>query len=255
MVGQIVSDAPVLSESEMCVKLDGEYLGECCNPSYRQRETFLTFEPGQGAIVDASKECLELPLSTKVALPQGLGHINLAEFCGDSPITMSESDFVARRGKIYRAVQEKINFIIDIAHDLTGTRPNQLEVTEEAIINEARQQRTYRPERIVENVAKLVEEKSGLSLSKYLSELDFYSLDRSLGDASISLFYLYNRLRGEAEGFDAAEPQFTLESLQSFPAHLELMEQYNKRPDGRFGDTLLWACGQILEQQKTPAVG
>ncbi|HBM45603.1 MAG: hypothetical protein UT05_C0005G0032 [Parcubacteria group bacterium GW2011_GWF2_38_76] len=241
----------VLKVSEMALSLDGEYLGEIGNPSYREKSDMFEYDSDIGLLIKGTKNEAFVDKNDLVKVPHDLGQVTVDRLLSGKDGIYSGIEFHSKIGEIYRNIKDKIDKISFLA-EIMDIEFDQYDV-DFAIKKVAKENNEFTPEDLIEKVVEVLKEKSNNSekVSEALDKLKNSGvLDSELAknrDGIINYFYLYLNIKG----IDASNSEEILKNgFEKFRFLDQLISEYKSRPDGRFGDALLVACSEQEKEWK-----
>jgi hypothetical protein len=250
----------VLKISEMALYLDGEYVGEIGNPSYGEKKDMFIYDPEDGLVVDGEKSTELLEVNNFVRLSHDLGHITIDRLLGEEPRKLSDREFEIELCKIYRNIKNKIEKIVFITNALgskyDGMRGDMAGSNLDWDIKSiAGKNVQFSPEELFETIIETLRDKyskQNQDNEEKMSEFDktieglrkMGALDVNViknRNSIVDYFYLYCRLRNiNSSDVDAIYDK----GFNDFIFLDELMKEYERQGDIRFGDALLIACSR-----------
>lgn len=242
----------VLKISEMALSVDGQYLGEVGNPSYQDQKNMFQYDPETGLLINGQHKSEVIEIDDLIRLPHALGSISVMRLLGEEARNLSGSEFEREIYRIFENIQNKIYKIAFIAK-LLGIDWREQD-TDWCINDLGRENKNFNPEELLKRMLVKVQEdlqwkRSGQPETDQkinatdIEQTGVLDIDPEKNhDGIISYFYLYCRLQGiDASNSQAIHDQ----AFEKFQFLDELMAEYQRKPDGRFGDALLVACSQL----------
>jgi len=247
----------VLKISEMAVFVDGEHVGESMNPSYGERESMYEYDVKGDLLISGHHGTALLNKNDLVKLPQDYGFISVERLLGDRTGQYSDKGMEIEIGKFFHRIRSKVDKISFLAREL-GVKfdINELDHAIKSIFSLNKQ---YSPEELIEFVLVEMEEEYVRHSSDKEKEEKIKGIIERLRKTEVlekdpvksrngivNYFYLYC----EVAGIDASNTEEILKGFDDFLFLKELMDEYKRNSDGRFGDELLVACSQLEEKWK-----
>lgn len=242
----------VLKISEMALFVNGEYVGELGNPSYSDKKGMFVYDPKTGLDVHGTKSDAHLESSDLVQTPHDMGYVSIARTVGERSGDLSGNEFgrlVYRQSKITEGKISKFEVASETLNIEWDSNDTNRAIYRASAINER-----YSPEDLLNCMFGELEE-------KYLSETEddedkkfgheqtlkwlkgtgvFDVEERKNRDGIISYCYWWlNRYDVESDS------DLVYKALEEYPFLTELIEEFRRSPDGRFGGALLVACETI----------
>lgn len=247
----------ILKISEMALSVDGQYVGEIGNPSYSDRPDMFGYDPETGLLINGQKKSEVLTPDDLVRLPRAFGSVSIARLLGGEARNLSGSEFEREIYRVFENIQNKI-YKIAFTAKLLGIDWREQD-TDWCINDLGRENKNFNPEELLKRMlAKVQEDLQWKRSGQPETDQRFNAADiEQTGvldtdpernrDGIISYFYLYCRL----QGIDASNSQVVHDqAFEKFQFLDELMAEYQRKPDGRFGDALLIACSQQEHEWK-----
>ncbi len=235
----------VLKISESMLFVDGDGIDEIGNIMYRELPHMFSYDPNVGLHIHtrSPRNNRELGPNDFIKLNGHYGYVTVKELLGDEPRDFREKEFdmlVMRYSDKFRKPLEKITYIAS----LLGIKEQP--VTDDnwqyALQNLSREKKYFHPNDL--QLAYAEDRNDRQPINDGEEPFDFKRLikENMLSEQGIvRLFYLYCELRG----VDTTNVNDIVESgLKKFHYQycFDLMEEFRKNPDIRFGDELLVAC-------------
>jgi hypothetical protein len=253
----------VLRISESALFVDGAYIGEIGNSRYKDKEDMFTFDPEHGLLISGTKGEATLSKEDVASIPHALGHISIEHLLGSETVQLSGEGFERKLYAVARDVENRVNKIRLIAQTLgLEWQPDTLD---HYINRVAQTNPIFTPEELLEKVLEGLkedmrfeknEDKAAQAISAIdgLKRIGILSLgEKRRRETIVEYFYLYCRLKG----IDTSSPTALLEpnALEGFQFVDELIEEYKRKPDARFGDAVLDACSQLQKKWERETAG
>ena len=216
------------------------------------------YDPEGGLLVSGQRETMLLEKDDLAQVPHALGHIKIERLLGDKPGEFSDREFERKLYEVCNSTENKINKITFIAK-LIGIEWSQQD-TDFCINRIASRNAQFSPEELLDIILDEIKEKyrwghpndagEGSNLTKAIEGLKRTGVldidSRVSRNGIVSYFYLYCRLKNvNASNSEAVYN----EGFNGFRFLDELMKEYERQPDDRFGDALLVACSQQKHEQ------
>lgn len=244
-----ISSRHVLKESEMALSFDGVYLGEVDNPSYGLQEKMFVYDPQHGLEIRGHRRTAEMTKDDLIAIPHHLGYITVERFLGEKKQTFSDNDFLGKLSQQYINILNKYSKITAIAKIF---KIDVSEFDKEQAMQEASQSHSqYSPEEVMQIFIKHLGEKyvelyeddhsnEFFEATNTLKNIDVLDVDIEKNKkAIVSYFYVWCKF----SHIDASDAQVIFDTaFKNFPFVDELMAEFKRHADIRFGDALLSAC-------------
>lgn len=251
----------VLKLSEEALFIDDKYVGECGNPTYKDRDDFFEYDPAAGLLISAGKKDHILAPTDKIKIPHGYGHVTVDDFFYEQKAKFSGKDFVIRLSEFYRNAREALKGVCSLAKAIGLVDRHELIdwIVDASLKRVFEKNGHYSPRGLIDELIAGFEEKldrdesSDKTREKECFEILKKSAILSLNPenrraAVVDFFYLYCR----AAGIDASDwDQIYEKAFQEFPFIEDLIEEFRRLPDIRFGDALLGACGKLSREWKS----
>lgn len=267
-----------------------EKLVEIGNPRYREVEQLIVINPDGSFAFQTKDGRKEFPPETRFEILHDLGFIGsedlLKSSSGSGSIILSEGEYYRRLAELYRLTKDKIAIVQSVAKvaglripgdyefdqvlldlirrvRLTEKRreleKNEKDVKKVNRIMEEIQRRNFfpSPEEMAKGAVDVIldfnQEIVGTDIEERLLDLKrnpilYAKNEKEMKDYIVSFFYFYSMIKNRQT---LSENQDVLEDLRNFPFQSWLLDEYERRSDGRFGDSLLVACSELSRELKT----
>jgi len=250
----------VLKLSEMALSVSGEYVGECGNPSYYDKKDVFEYLPGTGLLIKGTRGEALLSPDDLVALYHDFGHVAVKDFFRKDERFFSGKQFMMRQSEMFKNVESVLRAVLGMARALGVELRSGAEMDADTAVKRAYEENPqYSPQDLVE--ALLYETKRQLArefeageATKKAQQLDglkainILEFDPTRRRAAVP-DYFYSWCR--AAGLDISDADKIGENaFEQFPFLAELLDEYRRSPDGRFGDALLVACEKLDQEWK-----
>lgn len=236
----------VLKISEGALNVDGAYLGEIGNYGGRPREGMFEYHPAIGLEVYGGRNAATLDLGDKLALPQDFGYLSVGELFGDEERVMSDVEFaraVSETWQVWRARVAKVDYLAQVETGNAGIGETEMIGAEYAAyrLDASAKDRFWHPRDVVKEALEVLDgnnERLSFSPAEALEKTGVLDEDpREARKGIVGYFYLY----AQVAGIDVSSVEGAREAIRTFRYASELVDQYEERPDGRFGDVLVQA--------------
>ncbi len=256
----------VLKESESMILLDGKYLGEMGNTSYKEKMDMFEYDPNAGLLVSGQRRenTAMLDIQDLVQLRKTPGCITIERLLGSEARQFSDKEFLVLLLDASREMKQKVQMIEKLYELLNKNDQSERHFARAAEYDTDLKKKfpQYTPEQyfdaVLENLRyetfwsakdpeQADEQEEFDETMKALKACGVFDADpKKSRDAIVNYFYLYEKIAG-VDGNDADE---FYEAFTQFPFVDALMKEYHRKPDGRFGDTLLGACLKLDQEIK-----
>jgi len=251
----------VLKLSEMALSVSGEYVGECGNSSYADRKDFFEYVPGTGLLIKGTRIEAVLSPDDLVALYHDFGHVPVKDFFRADERFLSQSDFMGRQSEFFKNMQRVLQTVLEMARALGVKLRGGVEMDADHAIKMAYDENPqYSPQDLTEALVQDMKRELGrafddeATVEEKAKQLDglkavkILDLNRENRQAAMpDYFYLWAR----AKGVDISDSdKIRQNAFGQFSFLDDLLAEYRRQPDGRFGDALLVACEEECREQK-----
>lgn len=290
-VAESFSTPPIIKYSEMMayVKYPNgrrEKLSEIGNPNYPEVEKLIEINPDGSFVFQTGEGPEKFPQETYFEVLHDLGFVRAKDLFDAGKSVLSETEFYGKLAELSRLTRDKVTIVQSVAkaaglqipfgHEFIHVLLNlvrqvrlikmqrELEKSEKdfvkinRVVNEAARKGFFpSPEEMAKSAVDAVldfnEQIVGTAIerdilgfreSQILSARD----ENKMREEIVSFFYFYCRIKN---GQVPPELQNTKENLRKFPFSSWLLDEYERNADGRFGDSLLVACSELLRELKT----
>lgn len=257
----------VLKLSEGMMTMNGNYVGEIGNIRYQDNESMFVYDPDSGVIIDGTGKTVEMNPDDLVAVPHNLGYVTFRHLLGNTAGDVSGKEFESKLYKLCRDTEEKVEKIscltepyLEEKDDRYRRKSGNEEVDTALIaIGNTGQKNRYTPEQLLNSIlgqkrehfawanddTEAVEEFS--SMLEKIQRTGVLSDDISRRrDGIINYTYLFCAVNG----IDASHSEAVHAMLNEYPFTEELVKEYRRSPDVRFGDGLLVGLGEYLRENR-----
>ena len=245
-----------LKISEMALFIDGQHIDEIGNPSYTDRPNMFEYDPEGGLLINGRGETIMLNPDDLAKIPHDLGHISIRRLLGENIANYSGRQFEAKLYEFYNSVKNKLKKISFLAEFFNLEWDE--EKTYRAINKIMASNPDFSPEDIFNKVIdELIDENKHKRHDNNTGQIDFeqaiseiktigiLNVDPNIAKESIVGYFL---LYCQIKNIDASSPEEIYASFDNFMFLDELIDEYEKRPDSRFSDSLLVACSKLKEE-------
>lgn len=250
----------VLKLSEMALSVSGEYVGECGNSSYRDRKDAFEYVPGTGLLIKGTRGEALLSPDDLVALYHDFGHVAVKDFFRKDERFFSGDQFMARQSEFFRSMQDVLRAVLEMARALGVKLRGGVEMDADMAVKQAYDENPqFSPNDLIRALIEEMkrqlrfcfEEDEARGKGKQLdvlSKMHILDLDPENRRAAVpDYFYLWARVKG----IDISDSSKIRENaFGDFPFYNELLDEYRRQQDGRFGDALLVACEEELKESE-----
>lgn len=240
-----VSSSRIIKYTEGMLAIGEEHLVES-NPYNPPLEGFLTYDGGADVLLTGQRKAELLDAQRDmVKLPLHLGHVTLRALVGDEPITLSDRQFTERMYERSDRVMSQFDKISYVGK-LLGSSISSEDLNSAAINRAGASNDQFTPQEVFSAAIEILGEYTDRevdvqSAGSWLSATGVLSDDARTRDGGIvSYYYLCKYLA------DADEGRANDFNLRTFPFKGELLDEFKKLPDARFGDELLIECENPL---------
>jgi|APSaa5957512622_1039677.scaffolds.fasta_scaffold32474_3 hypothetical protein len=240
----------------MALSIDGQYIGEVGNPSYKDSPNMFEYDSKGDLLVNGQREAALLNKDDLVKIPHDLGHVTIERLLGDAPAQYSGREFQNKISEIYTSTLDKIKKITFLFESFEVEWDDQKTYT---CVNRIIQKNPdFSPEDIFDEILKEIEdtynrrhhndeEKDNFSkIMTQFKESGILAIKPEISrDNIIKYFFLYCQLKN----LDVSNSKIIRnKAFDEFMFLDELMEEYNRKPDIRFSDALLVACSELQHE-------
>ncbi len=253
------STKQVVKISEMALSVDDKYLGEIGNPNYRDKKKMFEYFPESGVLIAGTKETVQVNTTDLVELPDYFGYVSFERMMGSVPKTYSGQEFSVEIAKQWDLANSKLNkvlFLFKAAELKNQASINQFKDFCTRTASGVKEQ--YSPEDVVNAGLNTIkrdieqqhesgsdEEARLIELLKKAAKTGIFSPDLKKSQTAI-VDYFYTCC--EMTHIDASNPNALLKYFDSFWFTDELIAEFEKAPNARFGDALIDACKEYQKK-------
>lgn len=220
------------------------------------------YSPESGLFINGPSGSALMGSLDHINLDDGMGYISVATFFNDKKITLTQKEFLEKHRTESMKVRNKVDKLLAYAYAL-GKRNEDFKIRPDDILKKLKDEKGfYSREALIMNYMDIVAEAildepdsdkldkiEQLFMNSGILDFDLDTKGRSPG--VVTLFYSFANTFCTKRNLDYSTTPNTALALSKFPFYDELMQEYKRQPDGRFGDILLVMLSeQDRHQQK-----